>query len=231
MNINHNITTNREGGGSGKDIKKHQGGNTIKQTNKLTKEQGEHLIKEARKYLESLLSKKDRDISSSEQWLNKRYGLFVTLHTHPAHDLRGCIGFTEPIYPLHKALKEAATSAALYDPRFPKVTKEELNNLIIEISILTPPQIIPHQNPKELLEKITPKKDGLILKTGTNQGLFLPQVWDQLPKKTEFLENLSYKAGTYDKDTWQHKDTEIYKFHVQIFEESAPKGKITEIKN
>ena len=154
---------------------------------------------------------------------------FVTLKKRG--DLRGCIGFTEPIYPLHKALKEAATSAALYDPRFPKVTKEELNNLIIEISILTPPQIIPHQNPKELLEKITPKKDGLILKTGTNQGLFLPQVWDQLPKKTEFLENLSYKAGTYDKDTWQHKDTEIYKFHVQIFEESAPKGKITEIKN
>ncbi|RLG12549.1 MAG: TIGR00296 family protein [Candidatus Nanohalarchaeota archaeon] len=199
-------------------------------SSKLTKEQGEHLIKEARKYLQSLLSGKDHKISSSEEWLNKRYGLFVTLHTHPTHDLRGCIGFTEPIYPLHKALKEAASSAALYDPRFPKVTKEELNNLIIEISILTPPQIIPHQTPKELLEKITPKKDGLILKTETAHGLFLPQVWDQLPKKTEFLENLSYKAGLFDKDAWQHKDTEIYKFHVQIFEESAPNSKITEIK-
>ena len=198
---------------------------------KLTKEQGEHLIKEARKYLQSLLSGKDHKIDNTEEWLNKRYGIFVTLHTHPAHDLRGCIGFTEPIYPLYKAVTEAATSAALYDPRFPKVTTEELNNLIIEISILTPPQIIPHKNPKELLEKITPKKDGFILKAGINQGLFLPQVWDQLPKKTEFLENLSYKAGTYDKDTWQYKDTEIYKFHVQIFEEVAPKGKITEIKN
>ncbi len=125
MDKNQNTTTNREGGGSIKDktknnascarakrdapdsqpfrrlkdIKKHQGGNTINHTEKLTKEQGEHLIKEARKYLQSLLSGKDHKIDNTEEWLNKRYGIFVTLHTHPAHDLRGCICPIRPEIP------------------------------------------------------------------------------------------------------------------------------------
>ena len=197
---------------------------------RLTKDQGEFLIKEARKHLESYLEGTDRKISGNSPWLNEKYGIFVTLHTYPKNDLRGCIGFTEPIYTLRKAITEAATSAAVHDSRFPRVTRDELDQIIIEISILTAPTLISRANPKELLDKITPKKDGLILKTGTEQGLFLPQVWEQLPKKIEFLENLCYKAGIFDKDAWQYKDTEIYIFQVQIFRETAPEGKITEIK-
>ncbi|MEA3343436.1 MAG: AmmeMemoRadiSam system protein A [archaeon] len=198
---------------------------------RLTKDQGEFLIKEARKHLESYLEGTDRKISGNSAWLNEKCGIFVTLHTYPKNDLRGCIGFTEPIYSLRKAITEASASAAVYDPRFPRVTRDELDNLIIEISILTAPTLIPHATAKELLEKITPKKDGLVLKNGTDQGLFLPQVWEELPKKTEFLENLCCKAGIFDKDAWQYKDTKIYKFQVQIFRETAPEGKITEIKD
>ncbi|MFH1433043.1 MAG: TIGR00296 family protein [archaeon] len=195
---------------------------------RLTIKEGEFLVREARTYLESYLSKTACKIEKNDAFLNKKCGLFVTLHTHPDHSLRGCIGFTEPVYALKKALAEAARSAA-NDPRFPKVTRQELDNLVIEISILTPPKIIPHQTHQELLEKITQKKDGLIIKTEDGHGLFLPQVWEQLTEKIEFLQNLCYKAGLFDKDAWQYKDTEIYSFRVQIFEEKEPKGKIIEV--
>lgn len=195
-----------------------------------TKEQGKFLVRQARKYLESHLTGKEYKIDNNSEWLNRRHGIFVTLHTYPQNDLRGCIGFTESTYPLKKAITKATKAAALEDPRFPKVTKDELDHLIIEISILTPPKIIPHTNPKNLLERITQKKDGLILKTEDGQGLFLPQVWEQLPKKIEFLENLCYKAGLFDKDAWQYKDTEIHKFRVQIFKESTPDDEIIEAK-
>ncbi len=198
---------------------------------RLTKDQGEFLIKEARKHLESYLEGTDHKISGSSAWLNEKCGIFVTLHTYPKNDLRGCIGFTEPIYSLRKAITEAASSAAVHDSRFPEVTRDEMDHLIIEISILTAPVLIPHASPKELLEKITQKKDGLVLKNGADHGLFLPQVWEQLPEKIEFLENLCYKAGISDKDAWQYKDTGIYKFQVQIFKEDAPGGKISEVKD
>ncbi len=197
----------------------------------FTKEQGVFLVTQARKYLESYLCGKDYKMHEGFAWLEKKCGLFVTLHTYPANDLRGCIGFTEPIYSLRKAITEAASSAAVHDPRFPRVTRDEVDHLIIEISVLTAPVLIPHASPKELLEKITPKKDGLVLKNGADQGLFLPQVWEQLPEKIEFMENLCYKAGIFEKDAWQYKDTGIYKFQVQIFKEDAPGGRISEIKD
>ena len=77
---------------------------------------------------------------------------------------------------------------------------------------------------EKLLDKIEPEKDGLILKRAWFSGLFLPQVWEQLPDKIEFLENLCYKAGLSDKDAW--KTADIYRFRVQAFKEKEPNGEI-----
>ena len=195
---------------------------------KLSVEDGKYLVTEARKCLETFLSGKDYKIKDNRPCLDAMRGIFVTLHTHPDHDLRGCIGFIEPVCTLRKALKEAAISAATGDPRFPKVTRDELDHLIIEISILTQPEPILHSSPKDLLSKITHKKDGLILTNGNDRGLFLPQVWEDLPDKIDFLENLCSKAGIFDSNAWQYHDTEISRFRVQIFKETDPKGKIIE---
>ena len=197
---------------------------------KLSAEDGKYLVTEARKCLESRLSGKDYKIKDTRACLDMMRGIFVTLHTYPDHCLRGCIGFIEPVYTLRKGLKSAAISAATGDPRFPEVTREELDQLIIEISILTHPEPILHATPKDLLSKITPKKDGLILTNGNDRGLFLPQVWEDLPDKIQFLENLCLKAGILEKDAWQYHDTEISRFHVQIFKETKPKGKVIEEK-
>ncbi len=196
---------------------------------KLSAEDGKYLVAEARKCLESRLSGKDHKITDNIACLDAMRGIFVTLHTHPDHDLRGCIGFIEPVYTLRKGIKEAAISAAIHDPRFPEVTRDELDQLIIEISILTQPEPILNTSPNDLLSKITPKKDGLIMTNGNDRGLFLPQVWEDLPDKIQFLENLCLKAGILEKAAWQYKDTEISRFRVQIFMETEPKGKIIEV--
>ncbi len=171
---------------------------------------------------------KKYEIKSSENWLNEKRGLFVTLHTYPEKELRGCIGFTELVYPLKKALVEASVFASFKDTRFNPLTKKELGKVTIEVSVLTEPQLIEYKNPEELLEKIDQFKDGLILKKGSNSGLFLPQVWEQLPDKKEFLSNLCFKAGLLNPNAWKDKSVQVCKFNVQIFEEKEPNGNVIE---
>jgi len=171
------------------------------------KDHGELLVKEARKCLETCLSGKDYKINGSIACLDKKCGIFVS----PALPFRSRASRLHRIHrsslSIAKSLKEAALSAAFHDYRFPPVTESELNNIIIEISILSEPELISHASPKDLLSKIVPKKDGLILKNGMFHGLFLPQVWEELPDKVQFLENLCYKAGISDRNAWQYKDT------------------------
>ncbi|MCK5474243.1 MAG: AmmeMemoRadiSam system protein A [Candidatus Aenigmarchaeota archaeon] len=152
-------------------------------------------------------------------WLEEKKGIFVTIHKNK--ELRGCIGFTEPIYTLKEGIKKVAILASFEDPRFPPVKKEELKEISFEVSVLSDKKLIEHKTPKELSGKITPKTDGLVLEYGEYVGLFLPQVWKQINTKEEFLKELCFKAGLNDSNAWKSPRAKIYRFSVQAFGENT----------
>lgn len=152
----------------------------------------------------------------STQKFNENRGTFVTLTI--SDELRGCIGHIHPIQPLYKDIIENAQAAAFEDPRFQKLTEEELPLTKIEISILDLPQKLIYQNAKDLINKLQKNKPGVILKSPYGSATFLPQVWDQLPKTKEFLEHLAMKAGL-TADDWQKKDIEIETYKVNKLKE------------
>ncbi len=141
-------------------------------------------------------------------------GCFVTLTMNGS--LRGCIGYIDPIMPLYKAVIENARNAAIMDPRFSPVTKKEIPSITIEISALTIPKELTYKDPDDLIRKLKPQIDGVILQKGYCQSTFLPQVWEQLPDKIQFLEHLSMKAGL-SRDDWKTANYKVYT--VEHFEE------------
>lgn len=192
-----------------------------------TREQGKLLLKHVRKAIELYIKeKKLHRIDAKEPILNEKVGLFVTLHSHAksGKELRGCIGFVDSSAPLRETVPKAALSAAFRDTRFSPLTAQELDKITAEISLLSRPEMIKATDPQELLEKIAPGVDGLILKKGPYQGLFLPQVWEQLPDKEDFLANLCFKAGVPNPRAWADADAQLFKFRVQAFEEEGPRG-------
>ncbi len=182
------------------------------------------MVKQARKAIEHQINKKTAPAFPEDAWLSSKRGVFVTLHTFPEKELRGCIGFSEPCFSIKDAIMRAAVAAAVEDPRFAPLKDSELDKIIIEVSVLTLPQKIEASTEKEILESITPKADGLILERSNSCGLFLPQVWDELPEKKEFLEQLCCKAGLSDLDAWHKEGTILHQFFVQAFEEKTPCG-------
>jgi len=148
--------------------------------------------------------------------LKEAKGCFVTLTE--AGQLRGCIGNILPAGPLHEAVMENARSAALRDSRFAPVTPDEVDKIHIEISVLTEPQLLKFTLPEDLLAKLQPHNDGVVLKIGPRGATFLPQVWEQLPDKAEFLNHLAQKAGC-EPSAWRGKDVSVSIYHVEAFEE------------
>jgi uncharacterized protein (TIGR00296 family) len=155
-------------------------------------------------------------------------GVFVTINslTKGEKSLRGCIGFPYPTTPLVEAVVESAISAATQDPRFPPVSSRELDHVVFEVSVLTPPETIEVSNPKEYCAKIKVGEDGLIVERGIYKGLLLPQVpvewkWDE----ETFLCQCCIKAGL-PPDSWLVRGTKIYKFSSVIAEERSPKGDV-----
>ncbi|MCS7123135.1 MAG: AmmeMemoRadiSam system protein A [Candidatus Aenigmarchaeota archaeon] len=146
---------------------------------------------------------------------NKKKGVFVSIYKNS--ELRGCIGFPYPEKNLIEALVEAAILATR-DFRFEPLKEDELDKISIEISILTKPKKIEAKNYKELLNKIEPLKDGIIVKKGSKSALFLPQVWNVLKEKEDFLSQLCLKAGL-EQFEWLNKDIEFYKFRAKIISE------------
>jgi len=199
-------------------------------TFQLTLKEGKFLVKLARQtvttYLENgLLLQVSDEISSK---LMEPVGVFVTLSINNNENkmLRGCIGLPYPTTPLAKAVMEAAISAATQDPRFSPVTLEELDQIVFEISVLTPPELVSTEKPTDYPIKIKVGRDGLIIEYGYNKGLLLPQVPVELNwKEEEFLCQTAMKAGL-PPDSWLLKDTRIYRFQAIIFEEVSPKGNI-----
>jgi AmmeMemoRadiSam system protein A len=155
--------------------------------------------------------------------LKMHKGCFVTLHKDG--NLRGCIGNIVPRGALYAAVMDNACAAALRDWRFQPVTAAEVEQLHLEISVLTAPQNLPFQTPEELLAKLRPNVDGVVLIRGRNQATYLPQVWEQLPKKEDFLSSLARKADL-PADAWRKPGLQIETYQVELFEEEKP-GKAT----
>jgi uncharacterized protein (TIGR00296 family) len=200
---------------------------------KITKEEAVFLIDLARKSVEEKLMygkiiNTPKDVSNN---LKEPRGIFVTINTCQGgiKTLKGCIGFPFPTYPLIQAVIKAAIESAIRDPRFRPLSINELENVIFEISILTPPLLISVNSPKEYLSKIKIGEDGLIVESGLSKGLLLPQVpmeqgWDV----EEFLCQCCLKAGVTP-DCWLLKETKIFKFSSIIAKELKPKGSIVVI--
>lgn len=179
----------------------------------LTQSNKDSLLKLARESINSIYEENEVDLTSYSQF-NTPLGVFVTLYLND--NLRGCIGYSKPYYPLCEGILKAAQSAAFEDRRFEPVTKEEFEKVKIEISILTTPNIINVLDYKGYLEKIELGTDGLIIQYGPNEALFLPQVplelgWDI----NEYLGNLCNKAGI-GFDEWKEPGVKIYKFQSII---------------
>ncbi len=197
------------GYGSGVILKKDKKGGDM-----LTEDQKKLLLKIARETLENYLSgKKLSEIKIEDPVLNEKRGVFVTLKKKG--NLRGCIGYIEPIKPLYLAVREMAIHSATQDPRFEPVRYNELKDIEIEISVLTVPKKVKNA------DEIVLGRDGVIVKRGFNQGVFLPQVAEETGwTKEEFLSYLcSHKAGL-PPDAWKDPKTELYIFQAEVFSES-----------
>jgi len=160
----------------------------------------------------------DRDkLLETYPFLGEQRATFVTLTYN--HQLRGCIGSIIAHRILLEDIMGNAQSAAFGDPRFSPLGIEELNDkLDIEVSVLTPAVILEYSDFDDLLSKVRPNTDGLILKSGAYQGTFLPQVWEQLQTPKEFLEHLSMKAGS--NPTIYDSHPTIYRYTVDAIEDS-----------
>jgi len=185
----------------------------------ISEKEGEFLVKLARRTIETYI-KESKIIEAPKETpenLKKDMGVFVTLTNQK--QLRGCIGYPEPIKSLVQSTIEVAIGAATQDPRFPPLNVDEIADIQVEVSVLTPPKQIKVSEPSDYLEKIIIGTDGLIVEMGVYRGLLLPQVplewgWD----KEEFLGNTCMKAGL-PLDCWIQKNVKIYSFQSQIFEE------------
>jgi len=195
----------------------------------LSLEEGKKAVMFARKIIEQKIKHSDKEIPDLKGVFNEKQGAFVTIHTYPNHNLRGCIGIPLPVMSLKDAIAEGARSAT-NDPRFPPLAENELKDIIIEVTILTKPEIIKVNKPQDYLSNIEIGRDGLIAEKGFYKGLLLPQVpVEQGWNEEEFLSNTCMKAGLMP-DAWLDKDIKIYRFGGQIFTEASPEGEIKEKK-
>ena len=194
-------------------------------SNELTPAQGHALVALARQTLLVKFNRRipqaDRDELTSglgDAQLQARCGTFVTLKM--GGQLRGCIGSLVGREPLVDGVRTNAVNAAFHDPRFRPLTAKELDEVTIEVSVLTAPVPLMYEDAEDLIAKLRPKIDGVTIRQGYASATFLPQVWDQLPKPEAFLSHLCMKAGM-SADAWRKGDLEVETYQVQHFEESC----------
>ncbi|NHJ32793.1 MAG: TIGR00296 family protein [Asgard group archaeon] len=196
-----------------------------------TLEDGKYLVTLARKSILHYLTfnkllQQPEDIPAK---FLEESGVFVTLNKPDEKGnkkLRGCIGFPTPVHTLVQATIEAAKSSAVSDPRFPPVEIDEMKEILIEVTILTPPKLMEVKDPKDYLKRIKIGRDGLIVRRGGSSGLLLPQVpveWNWTVE--EFLEHTCGKAWLPG-DCWKDLNTELYSFSGIIYKELEPKGEV-----
>ena len=150
--------------------------------------------------------------------LNQNAATFVTLTTKKDHRLRGCIGSLEAYQPLYKDIISNAQSAALRDNRFRPLTPQEIDDINIEVSILSKSRDISYSDIDDLKSKVTPFKDGIVLEFKKHRATYLPQVWDQLPAFDDFFSSLCQKSGLDSGCLTKHP--KIKKYQVIKYKES-----------
>ncbi len=189
----------------------------------LTPEDGQVLVALARQTLALRLKRKipQQNVADLQNRLRDTVfsnccGVFVTLKVRG--DLRGCIGSLVGRDPLRESVRSNAISAAFHDPRFPPLEPRELEQIHIEVSVLTASKPLRYKSAADLLEQLRPRIDGVTIRKDLASATFLPQVWDQLPQKETFLKQLCLKAGL-PADAWRQGDLEIETYQVEYFEE------------
>ena len=184
----------------------------------------------ARRAIENYLEKREiiKPPPNISEELLRKSGAFVTLNlTKPVHELRGCIGFPYPEEPLANAVIKGAVYAATEDPRFEPVSLSELkDSVVVEVTVLTPPETLKANDRKTLPSMIEVGRHGLIVEGKGTSGLLLPQVatewkWDA----SEFLMNCCLKAGL-PPDSWLLDGIQVRVFEGEIFEETEPQGEV-----
>jgi AmmeMemoRadiSam system protein A len=187
---------------------------------KLTLEEQRTLLRLAREAVEHSVRGEELpslDLSALPASLREEGSSFVTLTIHG--QLRGCIGSLEPYQSLAEDVREHAVASALRDPRFSPVTEHELSEIRIEVSRLTRPLPLEYRDANDLLSKLSPYMDGVILRDGPYQrATFLPQVWEKITDPADFLDNLCYKMGT-SPDLWRTKHLDVLTYKVEEFHE------------
>ncbi|MBW2434195.1 MAG: AmmeMemoRadiSam system protein A [Deltaproteobacteria bacterium] len=190
----------------------------------LSLEQGQWLVRLARQTLAEEFAKKipQKDLDALDTALaddcyQLRCGTFVTLTLDK--QLRGCIGSLTSDEPIRAGVRRNAINAAFHDPRFPPLSAADFEKVNIEVSILSEPQRLNYRDSDDLVEKLRPGVDGVILRKDHASATFLPQVWEQLPGVHEFLSHLCTKAGLAA-DAWRQTRLEISTYQVQHFNEN-----------
>ncbi|MGD8547322.1 MAG: AmmeMemoRadiSam system protein A [Thiohalophilus sp.] len=148
-----------------------------------------HSIEHGLQYARPLIP----DVHNYSEKLQEITASFVTLKIHG--QLRGCIGSLEARQPLVMDVAENAYAAAFRDPRFPPVSESEFTQLEYHISLLTPAEPLQFRDEADLISQLQPNVDGLVLEDGRHRGTFLPSVWESLPDRKQFLQQLKLKAG------------------------------------
>lgn len=187
---------------------------------KLDADERSLLLKIARSSLESGLCHghaSQPDPASLPEKLCLPGACFVTLHRQGR--LRGCIGSLEASEPMAQAVAGAAFAAGFRDPRFPPLSADELTQLDLEISILSPLQELAVRSEEDLLERLRPGIDGLLLEEGRRHAVYLPSVWSQLPQPGQFVDQLKLKGG-WPADYWSEK-MRVRIFQTETIEEPA----------
>jgi len=185
----------------------------------LTEGERQILLRLARESIENAVAGKHPtpiDLKSLPEQLREDGASFVTLTIHG--ELRGCIGALEAYQPLAEDVREHAVAAAFEDPRFPPLSKGELNRIKIEVSRLTRPKPLEYSSSDDLVKKLRPHVDGVILKDDFRRATFLPQVWEKVPNADEFLGHLCMKMGLKG-NAWRDAKLQVYIYQVEEFSE------------
>jgi len=186
---------------------------------KLTLEEQKTLLRMAREAIEYRVQGKKLPPIQKESLtsnLQEQGASFITLTI--SGQLRGCIGALEAFQPLADDVREHAVAAAFEDPRFPPLREDELSRIQIEVSRLTRPVPLEYKDADDLISKLRPHIDGVILKDGLRRATFLPQVWEKLPEPSEFMDNLCYKMGAAHQ-LWRSKHLDVFTYQVEEFHE------------
>lgn len=188
----------------------------------LTPEEQKTLLRLAREAMERGVRGEELpplDLAALPSILREEGSTFVTLMSH--EQLRGCVGSLEAYQSLAEDVRVHAVAAALKDPRFPPVQEEELSGIQIEVSRLTRPIPLEYKDAEDLLSKLRPHVDGVILRDNFyHRATFLPQVWEKIPDPVEFLNNLCYKMGV-EPELWRRRHFEVLTYQAEEFHEGA----------